>query len=445
MGPLAHVVMFSWVPVVLGIFALLPPRKAVVASFLTAWLFLPMVEYDLPGLPNYTKMSATCAGVLLGMAVFDFNRLMSFRLRWFDLPVAMWCVSSLFSSLSNGLGLYDGVTAVVARVVTWGLPYLIGRLYFGNLSGLRELARGIVIGGLVYVPFCLFEVRMSPQLHRLVYGFHQHVFAQTVRFGGWRPTVFMQHGLMVGMWMTAASLVGLWLWSTGYVKRLWGIPMLWVVAAVWGTAVLCKSAGALALLAAGVASLFAVKHLRTVAPLVCLVALPLLYMAGRVSGAWSGDGLVDVAGALFGEERAISLQCRQDNENLLMEKAMQRPLFGWGGWGRNRVYDEQGEDVTITDGLWIIGLGMNGIVGLAALTLMLLAPVWMLLMKLSARQWALPAAAAVASLSVLLTLYMIDNLFNGMVNPIFTLVAGGLAGLNGTYRAAGTRLRGAGR
>jgi len=438
MGPLVHIVMFGWIPVVLGIFALLPPRKAVMTSFLAAWLFLPMAEYEIPGLPDYTKMSATCAGVLLGAAVFDLNRLLSFRLRWLDLPMVVWCLTPLASSLSNGLGAYDGITAVIGRVVRWGLPYLVGRLYFSSLIGLRELARGIVIGGLVYVPLCLFEVRMSPQLHRWVYGFHQHVFAQTMRFGGWRPTVFMQHGLMVGMWMTAASMIAVWLWVTGFVRRVWGVPMAYAAAAISVTALLCKSVGALALLVLGLAALFAVKHLRTVVPLVCLLCVPPLYILARAGGMWSADELVSVAGALFGEDRAVSLQCRRENEDLLLEKALRRPLFGWGGWGRNRVYNERGEDITITDGLWIISLGMNGIVGMSALTLTFLAPVWMLLRRLSARQWSLPTAAAIASLSVLLMLYMIDNLFNGMVNPIFTLAAGALTGLIGTYRAAGS-------
>ena len=59
-----------------------------------------------------------------------------------------------------------------------------------------------VLGGLIYVPLCLFEVRMSPQLHNMVYGFAQHSFGQTVRGGGWRPMVFMQHGLAVGLFMS---------------------------------------------------------------------------------------------------------------------------------------------------------------------------------------------------------------------------------------------------
>ena len=38
-----------------------------------------------------------------------------------------------------------------ASMVRWQLPYLIGRLYFSDAEGLRELAIGIVIGGLACV------------------------------------------------------------------------------------------------------------------------------------------------------------------------------------------------------------------------------------------------------------------------------------------------------
>ena len=107
------------------------------------------------------------------------------------------------------------------------LPYLIGRIYFSDAAGLRELAVGIFIGGLVYIPFCLYEIRLSPQLHRIVYGYHAHSFAQTYRFGGWRPTVFMDHGLMVGLWMAMSCLAGIWLYVSGTLRSIRGISLPW--------------------------------------------------------------------------------------------------------------------------------------------------------------------------------------------------------------------------
>ena len=38
---------------------------------------------------------------------------------------------------------------------------------------------------------------ISPQLHFMTYGFYQHEFTQVVRMGGYRPMVFLQHGIAV--------------------------------------------------------------------------------------------------------------------------------------------------------------------------------------------------------------------------------------------------------
>src|SRR5215213_2912828 len=237
--------MAVWIPTVLVLFAVLPSRRAVIVSFLAAWLFLPMASYPLPFLPDYTKMSATCAGIFIATLIFDVKRVVRFKPSWVDLPMVFFCGFPFISSLVNGLGAYDGVSDMLWHVITWAFPYFIGRLYFSDARGLRELAMGILIGGLLYVPLCLFEVRMSPQLHNLVYGFFPRMVQ--VRFGGWRPSVFMDGGLQVGMWMVGASLIGIWQRKTGALKGMWGISASWLIVALVVTTVLCRATGALVL------------------------------------------------------------------------------------------------------------------------------------------------------------------------------------------------------
>src|SRR4051794_28700009 len=130
MGFLVPFTLFGWIPVCLFMFMLLPPRRAVIYAFLLAWLFLPIAGYGIHGLPDYTKMSATCAGVLLGALIFDSDRILGFRPKWIDIPMIVFCTSPMISSYLNGLGLYDGCAEIVRQIVTWGLPYLIGRVYF---------------------------------------------------------------------------------------------------------------------------------------------------------------------------------------------------------------------------------------------------------------------------------------------------------------------------
>ncbi len=44
---------------------------------------------------------------------------------------------------------------------TWVNPYLIGRIYFNDLASLCELSIRILLGGLVYMPLGLLEIRLS--------------------------------------------------------------------------------------------------------------------------------------------------------------------------------------------------------------------------------------------------------------------------------------------
>ena len=426
MNALVPITLAAWIPVVLLMFASLPPRRAVILAFVSAWLFLPMAGFAIRGLPDYTKMSATCAGVMLGAAIFDPNRLLAFRPRWYDTAIVVFGLCPILSSVTNDLGLYDGVSSAMRQSITWGMPYLIGRLYFTEIGSLRDLAIGLFLGGIVYAPLCLFEIRMSPQLHHMFYGYHAHSFAQTMRFGGWRPTVFMEHGLMVGMWMAMAALVGVWLWMCGSVKHVGGVAMWLLVPGLVVTAVLCKSTGAVLLLVAGLAVLWTSFATRTRVWLVVLILVAPLYIGLRIGTPWDPSSLVDQVRRVDAD-RAQSVEFRVYNENLLIGKAMQRPLFGWGGWGRNRVYDSQGRDMTVIDGQWINILGINGLVGMGALVTLLLLPGVFLVWRVPAQAWATPQYAPAVALVMVSLLYLIDNLPNAMINPVFVMIAGALS------------------
>ena len=421
------IALYGWIPVVLLFFAVLPARRAVIVAFLASWLFLPVAGYSLPGLPDYTKMTATSYGVMLGVVLFDSGRVMRFRFSWIDLPMLVWCLSPFASSISNGLGPYDGLSGVMSVTIKWGVPYLIGRLYFSDIEGLRELAIGVFVGGLIYVPFCLYEIRFSPQLHKLVYGFFPHRSFNAHRWGGYRPFVFMNEGLALGMWMTAASLVGFWLWWTKSLRTVGHMPTAMLFPILLVTTIFCKASGALLLLAAGIGVLLLTRWTRTKVFLMCLILMPIGYLVVRSTGDRSGQAIVEMS-KMMSNERAGSLQFRLDHEDLLAAKAWERPVFGWGGWGRNRVYNDRDKDITITDGMWIIAFGQRGLVGLVALYGVFLLPSIVLVWRVPAMKWSLPAFASVGAFAVFLILFSIDQLLNAMPNPVFVVCAGGLGG-----------------
>jgi tetratricopeptide (TPR) repeat protein len=424
----AILILWSWVPIALSLFAILPPRKAVLVSSIAGWLFLPEIGFDLPGLPDYTKYSAVVLGSLLGMVLFDFDRLLRLRFRWCDLPVAIWCTSPFVSSLTNGLGIYDGLSAVLVQLYHWGFPYLIGRSYFDDCEGIRDLAIAIVAGGLIYVPLCLWEIRMSPQLSKIIYQVDTWGWVE-VRYGGYRPKVFMGHGLQLGMWMTATSLTGVWLWASGSARRLWGYAFGPLLGILIVTTILCKSTGALILLLFGLVISWLIGKRKWVWPLWILVLIPPMYEGLRATNLTPRRSISEIVEALFNEDRAQSLDFRLENEDLLAAKALERPFFGWGGWSRARVFNEMGKDITITDGYWIILLGNQGLVGLASGTLVILMPLILLIQRVPPQRWIEPRFGAAGALALLLGLYMIDNLFNATLNPMYAFAIGGLTAL----------------
>ena len=426
----AWIALLGWVPCVIIMFALMPARTAAATAVVGAWLLLPPYALVFAGLPDYSKSTAAIAGVMLGTLIFDPVRFLSFRPRWFDLPMLLFCFCGVASSLENGLGLYDGLADALSQSLTWGLPYLIGRLYFGSLKDLRFFAVAMVGGGLSYVLPCLYEIRMSPTLMGRIYGSSSY---QGIRLGGFRPNVFFLTGLELGMWMTAASLAGWWLWRCGALKKIGQFPFGSILLPILiGTTILCRSTGAIALLACGMALLWFTVRFRTRLLLAGFLFVAPLYVTVRVTNLWSGQQAVDLAESLVGQARAESLDYRFKCENLLITKAIEQPVLGWGGWGRSQAYfgaNTPWPKQVPTDGLWIIILGTKGYVGLTLLYLALILPAALFVRRFPARQWGNPRVAAGSLATVLLVLHMVDCLLNGFPNMIYVTLAGGLVGL----------------
>lgn len=434
----SQLIMIAWIPIVFYLFLRFKTQEAVIISFIVAWLFLPQeAGFIFPGLPDYERISATVYGILLATIVYDIQRISKFDYSWLDLPMAIWCICPIFTSLSNGLGIYDGISESLTQTVAYGGPYFLGRIYLNNLAGLRKLAIGIFLSGLVYVPLCLYEIRMSPQLHQIVYGYHgNQSFNQTIRYGGFRPTVFMRHGLSVGMWMMAATLIGICLWRTGVIKQIYGFHIRWFVGILLVTFILLKSTGAYGLLLLGLIFLFLAWYFRTSIAFLLLIVAMVFYLQQSVSAnTYITDSIITTVSRVIPDpERIHSLQFRFDNEEILGNKARERMIFGWGGWGRNRVYeyDWKGDlvDISITDSLWIIAFGKHGLVGLVSVFGSILIPVlYFCLRCFPAGTWSHQKVAPAAVLTIITVLYMLDCLLNNQFNPIFTLANGGITGL----------------
>lgn len=428
MVALIPLTMFGLIPAVFYLFVRFPAQRAVIISFVVAWLFLPQASYPIPILPPYSKISAVCYAILLATIVYDTARLTCFKPGWLDVPMVIWCLCPIFSQVTNNA---SPISPTFNQIIAWGLPYFLGRLYLGSLDGMRQLAIGILAGGLAYIPFTLIEGVRGPILHQMVYGVNSFEdWSQASRGGGWRPVVFMQHGLMVAVWMMTAALIAVWLWQTGALKKFQGRNIKTLAIILIIAFFLCRSSGAYSLFVFGLIVLFSAKWFRTSLPLLFIIGYIVFYLYIAALGEFSSKDVMGFITPIFGEERASSLKYRFDMEEILGEKARQRFLFGWGDTGGSRVYNQQGQDISVTDSLWIIAFGAHGVVGLVSLFSTLLLPVITFCgFKYPARTWSNPKVAPAAALAVALTMYVFDCVLNAMTNPIFALIAGGISSL----------------
>src|SRR5205823_5308942 len=118
-------------------------------TFLLGALFLPEIQMASVSLqapdPNSfkafiivksTKPNTIAFSALLGVLLFDSKRLFSFRPRWFDIPMLVWCIVPMISDLlipetePKRPTFYDSFSASRDQVWFYGIAYYLGRVYF---------------------------------------------------------------------------------------------------------------------------------------------------------------------------------------------------------------------------------------------------------------------------------------------------------------------------
>ena len=270
----------------------------------------------------------------------------------------------------------------------------------------------------------LLEVRLSPQLNIWVYGYFQHSFEQMIRDGGFRPIVFLYHGLWAAFLAMSGLLAAVTIARSEPTRR----AVAWWVCAIYlmGVLVLCKS---MASILYGFAFAPAIAFLTTRMQMhlaLALVLLVLAYPVLKAGDAVPEDRILELAEGVDAE-RANSLRFRLDNENVLMDRAMERPFFGWGSWGRNHIYDASGTILTTTDGRWIITMGVYGWVGFLAEFGLLTLPILLLWRRTTGVvSGAIPPW--LGGLALIHVINVIDLLPNATITPMTWLIAGALLG-----------------
>lgn len=446
MTALPTAVLLGWIPISLYLFYRYPMRIAILLVFVGGWAVLPTANFVPSPDPfpywilgagiaaNYFLTKATVLGFvgLLGLLLFDRGSVRRLTLTFWDIPMIMWCIVPLLSTIANPVPFGAGIRGEVYQLLAWGVPYLLGRIYFSDTDSLRLAAQAFVIAGLCYIPICLVEIKTGPQLYAHIYGYLPFQWIGAKRYIGYRPVGLLEGGNQLGIWMATSALIAVWLWAKRIVSHILGIPIAWVAVSLFVTTLLCQSGGSILLLLALLPFVF-VSH-KTFPRVVAVMLIAGIFTFGLLRLAnvihlqtlvnhnavahFAADFLKKIGRGSFG--------WRLWQDEVHVNIALRKPLLGYGEWDWWRLGSLR------PWGLWLLVFGMYGSFGLLALESFQLAPVirvvWFSLARSDIEYLNLRHALAAA---ILMT--AVDNLLNSsMILPLL-LIIGGMS----TWESAG--------
>ncbi|MDA9095804.1 hypothetical protein N9J88_05360 [Porticoccaceae bacterium] len=409
-------------------------NKVIPATFWTivgGYLLLPVgVDFDFPLIPALNK--ATIPAI---MAFFGCKYLA--RVKISLLPpgglernlIILFFIGSVGMVFTNGdaineinrfipgLSYRDTVSVILSQGLLL-LPFTIALQLIKTYEDQLQLLKLLVLAGLLYSVLIIFEIRMSPQLHKWIYGFFPHSWGQQVRYGGFRPVVFLGHGLWVSIFLVVVlgaalvlakikmpvtkkfnNFIVMYLVLLLYVSKGFGAMILGVVLLIPIKFMSISISGKIAYFVSTVAIFY---------PLLCIIdVFPHQYLVELIEP--------------INSRQAGSLGYRFNQEVMLLERAKDKFVFGWGGWDRYKLAD------SVTDGYWIILFGKYGVIGFSAIFGLMYSAV----IKAGSSARLMTDHSAKTLLighSLIVAVIMIDQIPNDSMNSLFWLIIGALIG-----------------
>jgi hypothetical protein len=422
------------------------PEDTCFVLIMAAIMFLPVgANFKIPKVPPLDRDTLPYLVFFLAYLVRRYAWVARSRLgRGLDSLILLSMVAALFTFMNNrepvfiskydtskvlkGLDLNDGLAMAGVDLLRMGIPFVLGRLLIRSPRDATRLLGAFAVAGLVHSLFILYEVRMSPQLHSMIYGAAPRAddFSQSLRWGGYRPVVFMPHGLAVALFACNVTLAAFILVRNR--ARLLGLSWKPFAFYLFFILVACKSLASL-IYAVFALPLVAFARARTQLRVAVLAGLVVLFYPVLRGGDFFPTKPLISLFASFSTERAQSLEFRVFNEDQLLDHARKQVYFGWGSYGRNSVYDlDTGKEASTFDGEWIILFAMRGAVGAGLAFMLLLAPVFLALRRLrripDKREQLL-----LAGLAVMVAVSVADLIPNGLFLNYPYFLAGSLFGL----------------
>ena len=426
----------AWIPLSLVFFRRYPIRVALLLNFLGGWAVLPVARFSGEPSPYWilgnglytgyflTKATVTSSAGLLWVLAFDRPTFRGFRLTFWDLPMLVWCIVPFLSAIANPEFFGEGMAGELYQILAWGVPWVLGRIYFSDTASLRLAAKAFVIAGLLYVPVCLFEFAAGPQIYAHLYGYQPYRWVRAERYIGYRPIGLLETGTQLGIWMCSSALIAVWLWLRRTVDRVLGIPTGWAAAILFTTALLCQSGGSMVLLLGLLPFVFVSRRYF---PRVCAILLVfgmLLFAGLRLTNAVSVRALLKRSAVTRSTAAFLknigrgSLVTRLEMDERTVDLALEQPILGsnqWDWWRNSGLRPS---------GLWLLAFGMYGIFGLLALEALQIIPIVRVVWFPVARSDIEDLNLRHAFVAVVL-MTAIDNLLNNtMILPLLVVMGG---------------------
>ena len=438
----AYLVLALWPVVSLALFRKLDIGRAIIWSLLLAYLFLPPppAVFDFPLMPPLSKQTLPPVTAFVIVFFLRGREMQLFpRSNVARILMAVFVVSPLPTVLTNDEPIFFGqiglpalrlieAFALMVQNAMLLMPFVLGLNFLRRTEDQRNLLVAILATGLVYSLLMLFEVRMSPQLNIMIYGYFQHYFDQMIRFGGFRPIVFLYHGLWVAFFALTVLAAAAALWRSDDGRGRMKTVAMGATGYMWVVLVLCKSVASIAYSLVLVPLVLVGGRLLQFRVAAVLAFLALAYPAMKGLDLIPSDWLVEQA-AQIDRDRAASLDFRFDNEQILLDRASEKAAFGWGSWGRNQIFDPvTGRILTVTDGRWVITIGVYGWVGFIAEFGLLAWPVLLLAIRSFTLHREDKLSPWLGPLALILGFNLFDLLPNATITTLTFLISGMLLG-----------------
>ena len=409
-------------------------KEVIPATFWTivgGYLLLPMgVDFDFPLIPALGKKTIPAIMAYLGCVYIA-------RVKITLLPpkglyrnlFVLFLVGSIGMVLTNGeeiseptryipgLSYRDTFSVVISQWLML-LPFVLLLQLIRTYEDQVTFLKLIVVAGLLYSVLILFEIRMSPQLHKWIYGFFPHTWGQQVRYGGFRPVVFLGHGLWVAFFLV--MVLGSALTLTKLKVRFSYFPNRLVITYLIILLILSKGFGSMILGMVLIVGIKMCSNLITIRIAMVIVVAAFSYPLLSIFELFPHTYLVELIGSVS-QSQAGSLNYRFNQEVMLLERAQEKWMFGWGGWDRNRLAD------SVTDGYWIILFGKYGAIGFSVV-FGLIGSVVLISQTLFSRIQDKNDKTIIACHCLIVALMILDQIPNASMSPCAWLVTGALAG-----------------